>query len=291
MRKARKPTVELRPKSGVQSIHTIDETLFKSGVEFEHHYRPDHFTVIYLRSGEIEISYNQEDVKLIGPSIMFTVPDSIFILKGRSEDISLVNLVYSPDYATEIGVHMTGSAVRKFLTGGVSAFATLSDCEQLIIHNLMTILHSIINEPCPHEYNEAVIKNCFMALMFEVGAVLTKNIPVTEVRLSRKERLTLEFLELLTQNFYKERSVGFYAEKLHITARHLSATTKAVFGKSAGEMIDEIVIKEAKTLLQNPQYNIAQIADALNFPNLSFFGKFFKKRTGKSPSEYRVTIV
>lgn len=291
MRKAIKPSIGERPKSGVETIHTFDESLFKSAVEIEHFYRPDHFTVIFLKKGEIYLNYNLEDVVLVGPAVMFTVPDSQFVLKSRTEDISLINLVYSPDYVAETGLHMTGSAARKFLSNGVPAYAKLSGCEYLIVENLLEILHKIINEPCLHDYNDAIIKSCFMALMFEVGAILTKNIPVTQVRLTRKERLTVEFVELLSIHFHKERSVAFYADKLHITARHLSHTTKAVFGKSAGEMIDEMVVNEAKNLLKNPQHNIAQIADALHFPNPSFFGKFFKKRTGKSPSEYRVTLV
>ncbi|MES2765315.1 MAG: helix-turn-helix domain-containing protein [Bacteroidota bacterium] len=291
MRKAIRPAIGTREKSGVESIHAIDELHFKTAVKTEHFYRPDHFTIMFVQQGELVINYNLGDIHLRAPGLIFTIPDSQFILKSRSEDIKLLSLFYSPDFVAETGIHMTGSAARKFFGSGMPPYALLTECEVLIVQNLMQILNRIINQPCPHDYNNAVIKNCFMALLFEVGAILTKNIPVTQVRLSRKETLTIEFMELLSIHFNVERSVSFYADKLHITVRHLSHTTKAIFGKSAGEMIDEMVITEAKNLLKNPQYNISQIADALNFSNPSFFGKFFKKRTGKSPSEYRVTIV
>lgn len=291
MRKGKKRPIQLREKSGVESIHTIDENFFKKAVVIDHFYRPDHFTIIFLKKGDIYINYNLQDITLTGPMVMFTVPDSQFILKSNSEDISLLNLFYSPEYIAKTGIHMTGTAARKFLANGLPPYAGLSDCEFSIINNLLEVLHQIINKPCAHDYNSAIIKHCFHALLFEVGAILTKNIPSQKVRLSRKETLTIEFLELLAVHFHKERSVSFYADKLNVTARHLSHTVKAVFDKTAGEMIDEMVLTEAKNLLKNPQHNIAQISEALNFSNPSFFGKFFKKQTGKSPSDYRVATV
>src|SRR5687767_10676813 len=108
MRKASKRPIEPRVKSGVESIHSIDENHFKNAVQLEHFYRPDHFTVIFLKKGSININYNLEDVSLVAPAIMFTVPDSQFVLKSRGEDISLLSLFYSPDYVAEAGLHMTG---------------------------------------------------------------------------------------------------------------------------------------------------------------------------------------
>ncbi|KAB5217038.1 helix-turn-helix domain-containing protein, partial [Bacteroides ovatus] len=50
---------------------------------------------------------------------------------------------------------------------------------------------------------------------------------------------------------------------------------------------DELVILEAKALLNSSSMNIQEIADRLNFANQSFFGKYFKHYTGMSPKEYR----
>lgn len=291
MRKATKKSIELRVKSGVESIHTIDGEFFKKAVIIDHFYRPDHFTIMLVQSGELHINYNLEDIVLTGPAVMFTVPDSQFILKSRGEDLSLLSLFYTPEFVLETGVHVTGSAARKFFSHNVLPYAALNECELFIVQRLMEVLHRIINKPCSHEYNSAVIKNCFVALLFEIGAILTKNIPVSKVKLSSRETLTMKFMELLSLHFHTHRSVGFYAGQMNITPRYLSQVTKAVFNKSAGELIDEMVLTEAKNLLKNPQYNITEIADALHFANPSFFGKFFKSHTGKSPSEYRIASV
>ncbi|MCB0458901.1 MAG: AraC family transcriptional regulator, partial [Flavobacteriaceae bacterium] len=62
---------------------------------------------------------------------------------------------------------------------------------------------------------------------------------------------------------------------------------KEVSGKSTSQLINEIVVMEAKIMLDNPKLTISQIAQELQFSNQSFFGKFFKKNTGISPSNYR----
>ena len=53
------------------------------------------------------------------------------------------------------------------------------------------------------------------------------------------------------------------------------------------EWIDSYVILEAKTLLKYSDMSVQEIAYALNFPNQSFFGSYFKRNTGMSPSQYR----
>ena len=80
---------------------------------------------------------------------------------------------------------------------------------------------------------------------------------------------------------------SFYASLLHITPKYLTTIIKQVSGRSAAEWIDECVILEAKNLLKYSSMSIQQIAYYLNFPNQSFFGTYFKRRTGMSPTEYK----
>ena len=97
----------------------------------------------------------------------------------------------------------------------------------------------------------------------------------------------MQFVKLLSDSFREERSVIFYAEQLHVTPRYLSQTVKEVTGKSAGELIDEMVILEAKALLNDVSLTISQVADSLYFSDQFFFSKYFKRLTGLSPSEYK----
>lgn len=108
-----------------------------------------------------------------------------------------------------------------------------------------------------------------------------RDIPLTGGVLSDR------FLTLVRENFKQERFLDFYADALNITPKHLSRTIKNQTGVSAVEWIDRFVILEAKVLLKSSRLNIQQISDKLNFPSQSFFGKYFKKKTGLSPKEFR----
>lgn len=107
---------------------------------------------------------------------------------------------------------------------------------------------------------------------------------------SRREELLSQFIELLEKNYRKERSVNFYADKLFVTPKHLSAVLKDVSGQTAGEWICRRVILEAKLMLRTTGMNVQEISGALNFPNQSFFGKYFKHITGISPRDYRTKL-
>jgi AraC-like DNA-binding protein len=62
---------------------------------------------------------------------------------------------------------------------------------------------------------------------------------------------------------------------------------KEASGTTANDWIDRYVVLEAKALLKSTGMTIQQISEELNFSSQSFFGKYFKRRTGMSPSEYK----
>lgn len=76
-----------------------------------------------------------------------------------------------------------------------------------------------------------------------------------------------------------QRDVAFYAEQLCISTRYLSAITKEVGQISAKEIIDEFLTLEIKVALQSTNLSLKEIADRYNFPDQSFFGRYFKKHT------------
>ena len=130
------------------------------------------------------------------------------------------------------------------------------------------------------------------ALLFKVVSFIFETAyksyePYHNEILSRQGRISDKFLTLVQENFRSERFLDFYAQKIEVTPKHLSRTVKAQTGYTAVEWIERFVILEAKVLLKSSNLNIQQIADELNFPSQSFFGKYFKKFTGMSPKEFR----
>lgn len=104
----------------------------------------------------------------------------------------------------------------------------------------------------------------------------------------RAEEIFDNFMDLLSENFTRKRSVKFYASELCITPKYLTTVIKSVSGKTPTAWISETVFKEMEHQLRYSQASIKEIADELHFPNASFFGKFFKTRSGMSPMQYRL---
>ncbi|MCD8167169.1 MAG: AraC family transcriptional regulator [Bacteroides sp.] len=105
---------------------------------------------------------------------------------------------------------------------------------------------------------------------------------------SHKENIYRNFFNLLREHVKENKNVSFYANQLCITSQYLSSVLKELSGLTANKWIDEMLLAEAKMQLHFTQNNIQQIANNLNFPDQSSFGKFFKKMTGKSPKAYRM---
>ena len=104
---------------------------------------------------------------------------------------------------------------------------------------------------------------------------------------NRQEKLFEKFIMLLLKNSSTRREVQFYADELCITTRYLSTVVQHMTGVTPKDIIDTRCIQEIKMLLCTTNDSIQEIAFRLNFPDQSFFARYFKRNTGMSPVEYR----
>ena len=143
-------------------------------------------------------------------------------------------------------------------------------------------------------FRSDITKRLLAAYLYKLGSILYRHRPELQAEaakpLKREEILFKEFIRLVSEHHRKERRVDFYAELLFLSPKHFSTVIKKVSGKTAGQWIDEYVVLEAKTLLKYSAMSIQEVAYYMNFPNPSFFGKYFKQHTGMSPSEYKAQM-
>lgn len=95
------------------------------------------------------------------------------------------------------------------------------------------------------------------------------------------------FRKLIDTHYRSIRLPKEYADLLYVTPNHLNALCQDVLGKTAGELIRDRVLLEAKRLLTNARMTVTEIAYDLNFQDNSYFNRFFKKYTGTTPDEFR----
>jgi AraC-like DNA-binding protein len=100
-------------------------------------------------------------------------------------------------------------------------------------------------------------------------------------------RITQQYKNALSQHIYDKHLVTDYAAMLAVSPNHLNKCVKAVTGKSAHDLLDEMILLEAKVFLKQSTLTISEIAYKISKQDPSDFGRFFKQKTNLTPSEYR----
>lgn len=141
-----------------------------------------------------------------------------------------------------------------------------------------------------HEVNRqqvviSTIHHLQAALLCDLKAIYNKNSVVR--KMNRQETILHEFFDLVSKYGLREHSQKFYAERLHITPSHLGFVIKQASGETVKSWLQRNIIMHAKSMLKYTDKLVFEIAEELNFPNPSFFNKFFKHYTGITPLEYR----
>lgn len=107
---------------------------------------------------------------------------------------------------------------------------------------------------------------------------------------SHKEIIYGKFLALVSKNYHEHHSTKYYAEALHITPVYLARIVKQYAEKTVKEFILNLLYKDAEELLRHSDWEVSQIASHLGFMDIGTFSKFFKSRSGCSPSSFRSTV-
>lgn len=139
-------------------------------------------------------------------------------------------------------------------------------------------------------YRKEALRALFQAVFYDLFSILSPLIAdecKEENHAKQGDRIVKRFLRMLSDSQGKERSVTAYARQLCITPKYLSMACKASTGKTALEWIHEYTMNIIIRQLNYSEQSIKEISNGLNFPNISFFGKFVKARLGMSPTEYR----
>ena len=136
-------------------------------------------------------------------------------------------------------------------------------------------------------YREIVVSIVKAALYELLANVENKSASYGRGLIKQREVLFKNFIDLLSMTRIKPRNVSWYAEQLCITPKYLSTVSKQVSGKTAFDWINEYILVDIRFWLKNTNKSIKEIADLLEFPNISFFGKYCRTHFGVSPTEYR----
>ena len=250
--------------------------------------RIDAFIIGVGTEGETSVSFNLHEFRLKKDSMFIFTPKNI--LQVNSQQYFKADVIaISPDFMRRINIDIKNMMplVLKFVENPA---LTLTPEESRSMRGMIAQIERETRGPETH-FSFDIVSGLIAATIYKVGDVLynylSEHPEVQNPIHNRAEEYFKQFTHLWGEHYRTERSVGFYARQLCITPKYLTTLIKRISGLSVSEWIDNYVILEAKTLLKYSTMSIQEIAYYLNFPNQSFFGSYFKRNTGMSPSQYK----
>jgi len=124
-------------------------------------------------------------------------------------------------------------------------------------------------------------------ILLKLKSAFNKKYDTSKNNLPDKNKKVIQFKKLINAHYLSHKSVSVYAEKLSISPNHLNALCKKQEGKTATQFIQERVLLESKRLLYATDMHIKEISFFLQFEDVPYFNRFFKKQTQLTPLAYR----
>ena len=245
-------------------------------------YRIEGGALLFCRGGSAVATIDQYRGEVRADTMLLLLPGSVFLLADRSEDFRVTYCAFSLDLFSE-----------------AAFFAALREQPIVRLHPRLVEGASIWFQMAGYTYRDrdnmfrnTIIRNRLQNVLLEAFDKMqrfgSRRQAVSETT-TRQTELFHRFVSLVHENCAHEREVTFYADRLCISTRYLSTIVRSIAHTTAKEFIDRSVILEIKMLLQSTDLSVQEIAYRLHFPDQSYLGRFFKKHTGESPTEYRNT--
>ena len=271
-------------------FYMLDIALQERHQPLNHPCRFDGFMLLYCINGSIRLNVNLKEFRISEGMLFMNLPGNIIkvneIIETPLEDVRYFCMAISREFSQGLKMEVT-----KLFNDGVSMLEnpgiSLSDREKELTWKHVDLLRSLLENEIPYKRDAilSTLSSMFYVLMGVWNDSAGKD--SSEGQSTRSKVIFDKFMRLVSEYHTQYRNVGFYADQLCLTPKYLSKLIKNATGRSAPEWIDSYVILEAKNLLKYSGTTIKEIVYRLNFPNQSVFYKFFKARTGMTPTEYR----
>lgn len=246
--------------------------------------RLDVMIAVICQEGSLSLNVGYSNYVINKNDFIIIHPDKVFQVMKVSDDFkSKIICLQSGffDFSSDLHNFSTKNLLREYLCH------TLPLPKMELFLSLIRCIEDIIGEK-NNIYRKQMVYNYLNILFCEVSNLLSIEHENNKKNfLSSKDEMFRKFMRDIEANFQKERTVGFYANKVCLTPKYFSTIIFKLTGKHAKEWIDTYTILEAKAMLKSTYANIQQISYDLNFATPSHFGRYFKHHTGVSPRQYR----
>ena len=240
----------------------------------------DHRFGIITR-GEGEVNFNLVDHHLTAGTLIYIGPGTIITPIRFSNDLELQGIGLLADFPMPFADGQFPSAFN----GQVRDFQLPVAKEDLqTARNILDTLWHLVHQP---DYHRQTASSLVAALMHHYDRLFHQQVDNLAATRSREQTIFDRFILLVNQHCREQHQISYYAERLCLTERYLGTIVRQTSGTTAKEWIDRALIARIKVELRHTDKSVARISEEMNFPNPSFFSKYFKRLTQQTPAQYR----
>ena len=261
----------------VTSFSKMETTIFKIGQP----YRLQEGRIAIITNGRARVLINLIEYIFRPNYISLIAPGSIIQIIETSQDFDAHMMAIEHNFLPVSGKE---EFFAHFLQRKKNLLLPLTTTEQVQIENFITVMWDVLQEPV---FRKEVIQHLLAGLLYNIEYIAKNKGQSESSPLTHQNDIFQRFISLVNTYSKTERNVSFYADKLCLTPRYLNTVIRQASQQTVMDWINQSIILEAKVLLKHSNRLVYQISDELNFPNPSFFSKFFKRMTGMTPQEYQ----
>jgi AraC-like DNA-binding protein len=246
---------------------------------------------IALKDASCGLDYGRKPYDFNEGVLFFSAPKQVFTVTKiqKLNDVKGWMIYFHSDLIrnTKLGSKIDDYT---FFNYEVNEALHLSEKEQSVLNNLVKIVENEIQERIDSHSQQVLVSN--------IELILSYSFRFYERQFNTRSAQNTDIVskvESLLKNYYKthdlietgQPTIDYLANECHISANYLSDLLSRETGRSAKEHINDFIIEKAKHLLLSSTNSISGIAYSLGFNYPHYFGRIFKKKTGKTPQEYR----
>jgi AraC family transcriptional activator of pobA len=243
-------------------------------------YRQGFFSVGLLQDELAQTNVNDIQLRSFQSVLLVVNPEQVVSWSGR----------FQSGYVLNFEVDFLGNLFSRndflFLQSNFGGIIDVGDSAPLFV----TLFEQLISEYAhPTADTTQIIRHYVMALLYKIRQHIRTH-QATLGRFSQADRATViteRFRVLIDQLGDERKPIKAYADELAVSPAYLSEAVKRSTGRSARELLYEVQLRTARSLLRQTDLTIEQIALQLGFHTHAHFSHFFRTQTGQSPAQYR----
>lgn len=241
----------------------------------------DDYRMGIVVNGKAKVSINLVEKQFEAGMLIYVGPGSIISPIEYSDDLELFGMALFNSFPMPFAPGQIPSAfngqVRDFQING-------NEDDIKTVRSIIDTLWQVVHLPV---YHQQTIGSLVAALLHFYDGLYQQHTDRLQHTQSREQTIFDRFIYLVNQHATQEHQIRFYADKMCLTERYLGTVIRQASGTTAKEWIDRSLLNHIKAALRHTDKSVAQIAEEMNFPNPSFFSKYFKRLTNMTPAEFR----